>query len=106
MITELDVDLLSRSRSADVAEMQKQVLSNSYTNGLPELVQQALTKRYADLFSVFLKHRNDVTLVTFWGVTDGDSWLNQGRMNHPLLFDRQWRPKPAFAAVIQAAAKP
>ncbi len=105
MITELDVDLLSRNRSADVAEMQRQVVSNNFTNGLPEAVQQALAKRYADLFSVFLKHRGDVTLVTFWGVTDGDSWLNRGRMNYPLLFDRQWRPKPAFDAVIQAAQK-
>jgi endo-1,4-beta-xylanase len=103
MITELDVDLLSRSRSADVAEVQKQVVSNNYTNGLPEVMQQALSKRYGDLFSVFVKHRNDITLVTFWGVTDGDSWLNRGRMNYPLLFDRQWQPKPAFDAVIKAA---
>jgi endo-1,4-beta-xylanase len=103
MITELDVDLLSRSRSADVAEVQKQVMSNNYTNGLPDVIQQALAKRYGDLFSVFVKHRNDVTLVTLWGVTDGDSWLNRGRKNHPLLFDRQWQPKPAFDAVIKAA---
>jgi endo-1,4-beta-xylanase len=103
MITELDVDLLSRSRSADVAEVQKQVVSNNYTNGLPEVIQQALAKRYGDLFSVYLKHRNDIALVTFWGVTDGDSWLNRGHMNYPLLFDRQWQPKPAFDAVIKAA---
>ena len=100
MITELDVDLLSRNRSADVAEMQRQATSNIYTNRLPDSVQQALARRYADLFSVFLKHRNEISLVTFWGVTDGDSWLNRGRMNYPLLFDRTWQPKPAFDAVI------
>jgi endo-1,4-beta-xylanase len=100
MITELDVDLLSRNRSADVAEMQRQAMSNIYTNRLPDSVQQALARRYADLFSVFLKHRNEISLVTFWGVTDGDSWLNRGRMNYPLLFDRTWQPKPAFDAVI------
>ncbi len=103
MITELDVDLLRRSQSADVAEMQRQVASNSYTNGLPDSVQQALAKRYADLFSVFLKHRKDIALVTFWGVSDGDSWLNRGRMNYPLLFGRDHQPKPAFEAVIKAA---
>ena len=41
MITELDVDLLGKSQSADVAEMQQQVMSNNYTNGLPDSVQQA-----------------------------------------------------------------
>jgi endo-1,4-beta-xylanase len=103
MITELDINLLSRNRSADVSEVQRQVMSNNYTNGLPASVQQALAKRYGDLFSVFVKHRNDIALVTFWGLTDGDSWLNRGRMNYPLLFDRQWQPKPAFDAVIKAA---
>jgi endo-1,4-beta-xylanase len=103
MITELDADLLGRSQSADVAEMQRQIKSNIYTNGLPDSVQQALAKRYVDLFSVFLKHRKDIALVTFWGVSDGDSWLNRGRMNYPLLFGRDHQPKPAFDAVINAA---
>jgi endo-1,4-beta-xylanase len=103
MITELDVDLLGRSQSADVAEMQKQHTSDIYKNGLPDSVQQALAKRYADLFTVFVKHRKDIALVTFWGVSDGDSWLNRGRMNYPLLFDRDHQPKPAFKAVIKAA---
>jgi len=103
MITELDVDLLRKSQSADVAEMQRQMTSNTYTNGLPDSVQQALAKRYAELFLIFLKHRNDITLVTFWGVSDGDSWLNRGPLNYPLLFDRNHQPKPAFDAVIKVA---
>ena len=48
-----------------------------------------------------------ITRVTFWGVTDGFSWLNNfpapGRTNYPLLFDREGKPKPAFDAVIQEA---
>jgi len=59
------------------------------------------------LFGVFLKHRGVIARVTFWGVTDGDSWLNnwpvKGRTNYPLLFDRAGQPKPAFDAVIRAA---
>jgi len=43
--------------------------------------------------------------VTFWGVTDRDSWLNNwpvpGRTSYPLLFDRNGKPKPAFEAVIE-----
>ncbi len=106
MITELDVNLLAQSQSADVAEMQKQDTSDPYKNGLPDSVQQALAKRYGDLFSVFVKHRKDIPLVTFWGVSDGDSWLNWGRMNYPLLFGRDHQPKPAFEAVVRQATSP
>ncbi|HUA37528.1 MAG TPA: endo-1,4-beta-xylanase [Candidatus Sulfopaludibacter sp.] len=104
MITELDVNVLGGARTAEITEMANQAGSNAYANGLPPAVQQALAKRYADLFTVFVKHHDDISLVTFWGVTDGDSWLNmRGRINHPLLFDRAGQPKPAFDAVIQVA---
>lgn len=49
-----------------------------------------------------LTQRSSVTNVSFWGVTDGDSWLNTTpavRSNHPLLFDRNGDPKPAFYAI-------
>jgi endo-1,4-beta-xylanase len=39
------------------------------------------------------------------GVNDEQSWLNgfpiPGRVNHPLLFDRQNEPKPAFDTVVR-----
>jgi len=70
-------------------------------------VLQALAKRYADLFGVFMKHRASMSRITFWGVTDADSWLNgwpvRGRTSYPLLFDREGKPKPAFNAVIRTA---
>jgi len=109
MITELDVDVLPLAfqyTGADVAlsaELQPKL--NPYTQGLPDSLQQVLAQRYAALFRVFFKHRGAVTRVTFWGVTDGDSWLNnwpvKGRTNYPLLFDRNGQPKPAFDAVIR-----
>ena len=109
MVTELDVDVLpgaGSSQSADVSLRAAQSPAlNPYTNGLPDSVQQALAKRYAELFAVFVKHSDVVDRVTFWGVTDGDSWLNgwpvPGRTSHPLLFDRACNPKPAFDAVIK-----
>jgi endo-1,4-beta-xylanase len=70
-------------------------------NGLPDDVQQALARCYTNAFRVFLKHRDDITRVTFWGVSDGDSWLNRGRMNYPLLWDRQRQPKTAFEEVAK-----
>ncbi len=112
MITELDVDVLPLAMQyigADVtlsAELQPKL--NPYPKGLPDAVQQALAQRYAGLFGVFLKHRGALTRVTFWGVTDEDSWLNnwpvKGRTSYPLLFDRSGQPKAAFDAVIRASA--
>jgi endo-1,4-beta-xylanase len=112
MITELDMDVLpapTKNIGADVAmnfAMHEKL--NPYAKGLPDAMQQKLARRYADLFSVFLNHRRDITRVTFWGVTDANSWLNNwpvnGRKAYPLLFDRNYHPKPAFDAVIQTAA--
>jgi endo-1,4-beta-xylanase len=111
MITELDIDVLPsawENHGADVSEnVELQSKLNPYPNGLPDSVQQQLAQRYADLFSVFVKHRSTISRVTFWGVTDADSWLNnwpvRGRTSYPLLFDRNCQPKPAFAAVIRTA---
>ncbi len=111
MITELDMDLLPRATRSESAEVgmnfQLRAKLNPYTNSLPGSLQQALAKRYADLFAVLVKDRKNVSRVTFWGVTDASSWLNNwpvnGRTSYPLLFDRQCQPKPAFNAVIKTA---
>ena len=59
MYTELDINLLPNTpRGADPA------VANPYANGLPDDVQKQLTKRYADVFGVFVKHRDAVTRVT------------------------------------------
>jgi endo-1,4-beta-xylanase len=107
-ITELDVDVLppvGQNRGADVsfnAELQQRL--NPWPQALPDSVQQKLATRYAELFNVLYKHRAHIARVTFWGVTDGDSWLNnwpvRGRTSYPLLFDRNGNPKPAFTAVV------
>jgi endo-1,4-beta-xylanase len=110
-VTELDIDVLppaTRSLTADVGlRAGLEATTNPYSDGLPDSVQVALAKRYADLFRVFLKHRDVIDRVTFWGVADADSWLNnwpvRGRTSYPLLFDRRHQPKPAFDAVVQTA---
>ena len=110
-ITELDIDVVPATqvnRGADLSVNNYHVIKEDiYANGLPDSVQMELAKRYGDLFSVFVKHIGVVGRVTFWGVTDGDSWLNShGRVNYPLLFDRNGKPKPAFDAVVKAGQKP
>ena len=106
-ITELDVDVLPRTTKpgADYAvDVPVTPQLNPYVDRLPDAQQLALAKRYAELFQVYLKHRDAIERVTFWGVADGDSWLNnwpmKGRTNYPLLFDRYGKPKPALAAIL------
>lgn len=108
MITELDIEVLPRNfQGADVNQrVASNPSMNPYVNGLPDSVQQQLAKDYAALFNLFLKHKDKIDRVTFWGVNDGQSWLNgwpvRGRTNYPLLFDREFKPKPAFYSVVEA----
>ncbi len=109
-ITELDIEVLPRDRDIVGADLNQRSLltpqNNPYTDGLPSEIQERLARRYGEIFTLFLKHSDVIERVTFWGVTDGDSWLNnwpvRGRTNHPLLFDRDGCPKPAFYAVLAA----
>jgi endo-1,4-beta-xylanase len=115
MITEMDVDVLpgpdaELEGNADVSrtyESRKEY--DPYTKGLTPEIQQKLADRYAELFRLFLKHRDVITRVTLWGTDDGTSWLNTWpiakRTSYPLLFDRDLKPKAAFDAVIGVARR-
>ncbi len=111
-ITEFDITVLPNAGQQPTADVNMRIQQNAalnpYANGLPDSVQQELAERYSDLFGVFMKHPGEVERVTFWGVTDGDSWLNNwpvpGRTNYPLLFDRNGQPKPAYDAVLRVAS--
>ena len=110
MVTELDVDVLPSRGDVGVADIARREVYdaalNPYRDGLPADVQQQLAERYAALFRLFVKHRQHITRVTLWGLDDRQTWLNnfpvRGRTNHPLLFDRDLQPKPAFEAVLRA----
>jgi endo-1,4-beta-xylanase len=112
-ISEFDIDVLPSAGSGPTADVSLRVKQNPalnpYVNGLPDSVQQQLADRYAAFFRVFLKHRSEMSRVTFWGVTDADSWLNgwpiPGRTSYPLLFDRNGQPNSAYQAVIRVATQ-
>ena len=53
--------------------------------------------QYVNLFKVLRKHKDVIDCVTFWNVSDRDSWL--GANNYPLLFDENYKPKQAYLAV-------
>ncbi len=110
MISEMDVDVLPSTKAWGDADIRLKEAAdpafNPYVSGLPPEIQSQLATRYADFFRMYLRQRDKIVRVTVWGLNDGDSWLNEfpikGRTNHPLLFDRQNRPKPALQAIIDA----
>lgn len=106
MITELDIDPLPRRRGggADVTAIEREGL-DLYKDGFPPEMQQKLGDRYREVFTVMLKYPQ-ITRITFWGFNDGGTWLNdfpvRGRTNHPMPWDRQFKPKPARDAIVDA----
>lgn len=109
MITELDISVLpwvNKNASANIAD--KEVYREKYDpyiEGLPDSVAAKQAEIYSDLFKILIKHNEVINRVTFWGTNDGNSWKNnfpvRGRTDYPLLFDRNYNPKPAYRAVIE-----
>ena len=105
MITEMDIDVIPRSRWWAEGGKYRDELArfNPYTNGCPADVLQRQAEQYRKLFSIFRRHADTIARITFWDLHDGRSWLNHfpwERVNYPLLFDRNAKPKPAFGAVL------
>ncbi|NJB84777.1 endo-1,4-beta-xylanase [Lewinella marina] len=113
MITELDLTTLPNPWDLEGAEVSQNYEGDPsmdpYPDGLPEEEANRLADRYAELFSLFLKHDDAISRVTFWGVNDAQSWLNnwpiRGRTNHPLLFDRASQHKAAYQRVLSLKAE-
>jgi endo-1,4-beta-xylanase len=111
--TELDYTVIPNPwdlKGADVNQkFEENPLMNPYPTALPDSVDAKLAMRYKDLFALFLKHKDKISRVTFWGVNDGHSWLNgwpiKNRTNYPLLFDRNYKPKKAYNAVLELKTK-
>lgn len=111
MFTELDISVLPSPWELQGAEVNQNFEKfeddkkmNPYPIKLPDAVKKKLANRYKDIFKLFLKHQDKISRVTFWGVTDKNSWLNdwpiKGRTNYPLLFDRNYQSKIAYKSII------
>lgn len=109
MFTELDINVLPNPQQFGGAEISQnfelQEKLNPYVNGLPKAKQKELENRYVELFKIYKRHKKDISRITFWGVNDGQSWLNgwpvRGRTNYPLLFDRDYKAKPALKKICK-----
>ncbi|MBQ4525578.1 MAG: endo-1,4-beta-xylanase [Bacteroidaceae bacterium] len=57
-------------------------------------VQRMQEKKYDALFSILRKHKDVIKSVTFWNLSDRDSWL--GAANYPLPYDSEYKPKNLY----------
>ena len=111
MITEFDITVLPNPWDLEGAEVSQNFegseFMNPYPTEMPDSISVQLAKRYEDIFKLFKKHSDKISRVTFWGVNDGNSWLNnwpiENRTNYPLLFDRNYEPKAAYYSVMEVA---
>ena len=96
-VTELDISVYPWEKNPRVRRPGE---SDAYT---PEL-QQRQAQQYRNVFAVFREYRKTITGVTFWNVSDRDTWLDHypvsGRKNYPLLFDTAGQPKKAWRDVV------
>lgn len=60
-------------------------------------IKQHLADQYARVFNVFRNHKDVIDCVTFWNLSDRDSWL--GAANYPLPFDSNYQPKLAYDVI-------
>ena len=108
MFTELDINVIPNPWDLEGADVNQNFEGsekmNPYPDLLPDSIQNQLAERYRDIFDLFLKHKDNISRVTFWGVDDGQSWKNnwpiKGRTDYPLLFDRDYKPKKAYHSII------
>ena len=63
-------------------------------NKIDEKVVKKQQEQYSNLFRVLRKHKDVVTNVTFWNLSDRDSWL--GVNNYALPFDKEYKPKQVY----------
>ncbi len=111
MFTELDISVLPNPWEVVGAAVEQNFdkfigdpKMNPYPERLPDSMLHKQAKRYEDIFELFLKHEDKISRITFWGVTDKTSWLNdwpiKERTNYPLLFDRNYQPKQAYQSIL------
>lgn len=112
MVTEWDMSTLPTvKQSANISDtVVYQKMLNPYPETLPDSVSKAWNNRMKQFFGLFEKHADVISRVTAWGVSDGDSWKNdfpvKGRHDYPLLFDRNYQPKPFVKEIMAESQSP
>lgn len=91
-VTELDISVYDHD--------DKRTDLKAPTEEMLELQAQ----RYKQIFDLFKEYKEHITSVTFWGVADNYTWLDNfpvvGRKNWPFVFDIEGKPKQSFWEIV------
>lgn len=92
-ITEFDCSIYDESLPKDVNYETYDVV--------PEEALQIHATIYAKAFDIFRRHKDKISNVTFWGISDENTYMNDNpdfgyRTNYPYIFDVFHERKPAF----------
>ena len=107
-VTELDIRVLPHPKDSEMGadinlNIKRMKELDPYTDGIPKSVLKKQAKKYSSLFKIFIKNSDVIERVSFWGLVDHHSWLRnwpvEGRTVYPALFDRNYKPKPAYYAL-------
>lgn len=103
-------DALEEYGKIEGLEIQLTEIDMHNTDNTEEGLQKQ-ADRYQQFFETILRAERtgkaNITNITFWGMTDEDSWLSgfKGETSYPLLFDYDFKEKPCFYRVLETAKK-
>ena len=93
-VTELDISVYPKEHNA-----RERIASDSDTVFTAEKEMKQV-EVYKTCFDLFKKYRKNISSVTFWNISDRNSWLDnfpvRGRKDYPLLFDKDLKPKKVY----------
>ncbi|WP_295674392.1 endo-1,4-beta-xylanase [uncultured Mucilaginibacter sp.] len=96
-VTELDISIYPWEKNQ---RMLRPGESDAYAADL----EKKQIEKFAEVFKTFRQFREVITGVTFWNISDRNTWLDNypvhGRKNYPLLFDQKFQPKKVYWKVV------
>ncbi len=97
-ITELDISVYPKEHTARPAR------AGDEDTAFSPLKEQKQIEIYKMAFDLFRKYGRSISGVTFWNISDRNSWLDnfpvRGRKDYPLLFDKDLGRKKAYEEVV------
>jgi endo-1,4-beta-xylanase len=98
-ITELDISVYPKEHNA------REKKATDFDTAFTAEKENRQIEMYKMCFRLFRKYRNAISGITFWNISDRQSWLDnfpvRGRKDYPLLFDRELKPKKAYWEIVK-----